>query len=222
MVTMNSGIRMVLISVVTVLAAACETPSPPPPSGPIIVAGAQPNTIPAGVHFAVQTEQQIEASAPSRQIFPARVTQEIRDEKGRVLVPQGAEADLVIVQAANAGATGTPQLTLGVHSITVNGQKYKVQSRSQVSGTSGLGANPRTGAFVGGGAALGSIIGVAAGGFGAGLIGGVLGAGAGAALQVVTRGDRVRVPAGEVITFRLDEPWTLSAEGPEAPIGMLR
>jgi hypothetical protein len=214
--------RTVFIVAGAAILAACETPSPPPPSGPIVVAGAQPNTIPAGVQFAVQTEQQIDASAPTRQIYPARVTQEIRDGSGRILVPQGALADLMIVQTANAGATGTPQLTLGIHSITVDGTRYLVSSRSQIQGTSGLGANPRTGAFVGGGAALGSIIGVAAGGFGAGLIGGVLGAGAGAAVQVLTRGDRVRVPAGEVITFRLDEAWILNAEGPGPAVGMIR
>jgi hypothetical protein len=65
----------------------------------------------------------------------------------------------------------------------------------------GLGANKRTGAFVGGTALLGTVIGAIAGGGNGAAIGAVAGAGAGAGAQVLTRGpahpsgDDSRVPA---------------------------
>jgi hypothetical protein len=36
-----------------------------------------------------------------------------------------------------------------------------------------------------------------------------VGAAGGAATQVLTRGDRVHIPAETVMTFRLDQPWRL-------------
>jgi hypothetical protein len=60
--------------------------------------------------------------------------------------------------------------------------------------------------MVGGGAALGTIIGAIAGGGSGALAGAAIGAGAGAVTQVLTKGDRVRVPAETVLNFRLDQP----------------
>jgi hypothetical protein len=45
---------------------------------------------------------------------------------------------------------------------------------------------------------------------GGAVVGGVLGGAAGAATQVLTRGDKVQVPAGTVIEFKLEEPWSLN------------
>ena len=73
----------------------------------------------------------------------------------------------------------------------------------------GVGANKRTGQFVGGGAALGAIIGAIAGGGKGAAIGAVAGAGAGAGTQIITRGKEVHVPAETVLRFRLDRPLRL-------------
>ncbi len=73
----------------------------------------------------------------------------------------------------------------------------------------GVGANRRTGEYVGGGAAIGAIIGAIAGGGKGAAIGGIVGAGAGAGTQIVTQGREVHVPAESVIRFRLDRPLRL-------------
>src|SRR6202008_1947090 len=70
----------------------------------------------------------------------------------------------------------------------------------------GLGANQRTGKYVGGGAAIGAIIGAIAGGGKGAAIGAGAGAAAGAGAQVLTRGHSVSVPTESLLTFRLQEP----------------
>jgi hypothetical protein len=63
--------------------------------------------------------------------------------------------------------------------------------------------------MVGGGAALGTLIGAVAGGGSGAAIGAAVGAAGGAAVQVLTKGDEVRVPAESVLTFRLENPLQL-------------
>jgi hypothetical protein len=72
----------------------------------------------------------------------------------------------------------------------------------------GMGANRRTGEYVGGRAVLGAIIGAIAGGGRGAAIGGAAGAGAGAGAgaQIITRGKELHAPAETVIRFRLDRP----------------
>jgi outer membrane lipoprotein SlyB len=60
--------------------------------------------------------------------------------------------------------------------------------------------------MVGGGAALGTLIGAAAGGGKGAALGGLAGAAAGALAQILTQGKDVRIPAETVLTFQLDEP----------------
>ena len=68
-----------------------------------------------------------------------------------------------------------------------------------------MGANQRTGEFVGGGAILGAIIGAIAGGGKGAAIGAGIGAAGGAVGQMSTRGRELKIPAESVITFRLDQ-----------------
>lgn len=75
----------------------------------------------------------------------------------------------------------------------------------------GVGANKRTGKFVGGGAALGAIVGAIAGGGKGAAIVAVAGAGAGAGAQIITRGKEVHVPPETVLRFQLDRPLRLES-----------
>jgi hypothetical protein len=72
-------------------------------------------------------------------------------------------------------------------------------------GREGPGENKRTGEFVGGGAAFGTVLGAIAGGG----KGAAIGALAGASAEVLTRGDHVRLPAETMLPFRLDLPVNL-------------
>ena len=60
--------------------------------------------------------------------------------------------------------------------------------------------------MIGGGAALGAIIGALAGGGKGAAIGAVTGAGAGTAVQVATKGERVKIPSETRLTFTLEYP----------------
>jgi len=93
--------------------------------------------------------------------------------------------------------------------VTINGQRYGIETQDSVISSQqadGLGANKRTGEFVGGGALIGAIIGAIAGGGKGAAIGGGIGAAGGAGAQVLTRGRSVNVPSESLVTFRLDRP----------------
>lgn len=111
-----------------------------------------------------------------------------------------------------AGVKGAA-VQLGLRSVTVNGVTHLVVSQ-EVQQTSGLGRNRRTAEMVGGGAALGTLIGAATGGGKGAVIGGLVGAAAGAAAQVLTQGKEVKIPAETVLQFRLDEPIQLQRQTP--------
>ncbi len=77
----------------------------------------------------------------------------------------------------------------------MKGRRYRLETSDFAQkGKEGVGTNKRTGEFVGGGAALGGIIGAIAGGGKGAAIGALSGAGAGTATQGITRGKAVRIP----------------------------
>ena len=140
----------------------------------------------------------------------AVLTREVSQPKlsmlqGKVLLPRGAKVELVILEAKEKSGVKGASLQLGLRSVTVEGNTYLVISQERKE-TAGLGTNRRTAQTVGGGAALGTLIGAAAGGGSGAVLGGLIGAAAGAAVQVLTQGKEVRIPAESVLRFRLDEP----------------
>jgi outer membrane lipoprotein SlyB len=169
---------------------------------------AQSDRVPAGTEIVVRTNDTIDTKHPSdSRIYTAVVDRDVRDNSGRVVIPRGANAELI------ARDSGDNEIVLDLESVDVNGQRYAVDTASQVvSGSNtdsrkeGVGANQRTGKYVGGGAVIGSIIGAIAGGGKGAAIGAATGAGAGAVTQTVTRGSSVRLPSESLLTFRLDRP----------------
>jgi len=98
-------------------------------------------------------------------------------------------------------------LVLALRSVSIAGRQYVVNTTDlRQEGKDGIGVNKRTGEYVGGGAALGAIIGAIAGHGKGAAIGALSGAGAGAVAQVVTKGNSIKVPAETLMTFRLDRP----------------
>jgi len=124
-------------------------------------------------------------------------------------VPKGSPARLAVFKS-EGGTLGTNQLVLGLRSVTVNGHEYTVSTGTVTrEGNEGIGANRRTATHVGGGALLGTVLGAVVGGAKGAVTGAVIGAAGGAAAQVLTKGDKINVPAETVLTFRLDSPITL-------------
>lgn len=82
----------------------------------------------------------------------------------------------------------------------------------QENSRTGIGNNKRTAESVGGGAALGTLIGAVAGGAKGAAIGVLVGAAGGAGVQVLNKGKDLRVPADTVLGFRLDKAVSLHAD----------
>lgn len=169
----------------------------------------EPGVIPAGTEFAVRANENIETNQPGG-TYRAEVAQTIEDQSGKILVQRGSPAELTVVDTSGGGAVGTRTVELAIRSVTVNGTKQSIQTAGrEEQGPGGLGTNRRTAEMVGGGAAIGALIGAIAGGGQGAAVGAAVGAAGGAATQVLTRGDKVRIPAETVMTFRLDQPWRL-------------
>jgi hypothetical protein len=172
---------------------------------------AQTDRVPGGTEIMVRTNEAIDANHPSdSRIYTAVVAEDVRDRSGRVVVPRGADAELI------ARNVSDDEIVLDLESVSVDGRRYTVDTAAQsVTATEerreGVGVNKRTGKYVGGGAVIGSIIGAIAGGGKGAAIGAAAGAGAGAIGQTVTRGGSVRLPSESVLTFRLDRPLIVGA-----------
>ena len=163
----------------------------------------RPARIEAGSVVRVRTDDEIRTDRSDDRVYTGVVDEDVQDASGRLALPRGTRVELVVRAAEGR------ELILDLESVIIEGQRYMVRAEENVKASDGLGANRRTGEYVGGGALLGSIIGAVAGGGKGALIGGVAGAAAGAGGEVLTRGQSVRVPRDSVLTFRLERPLEL-------------
>ncbi len=123
----------------------------------------------------------------------------------RVIVPAGADAYLKLVSASSAGRiAGRSELSLELSSIVFQGKTYNLVS-SDVK-QSGASRGKRSAATIGGGAALGALIGAVAGGGKGAAIGAAVGGGAGTGVQVFTKGQQVKIPSETRLDFTLQQP----------------
>ncbi len=164
-------------------------------------------TIPSGTQITVRTDTTINANADttsSSRTYSGKVSENVLDDSGNVLVPKGSPAQLAAIRDGS-------NLNLDLRSITVRGHRYVVEAGDVAEGGSkdGLGKNKRTGKYVGGGAIAGTIIGAIAGGGKGAAIGALAGGAAGAGAQVLTRGKKLNVPAETNLTFRLEQSLSL-------------
>ncbi|MBV8729291.1 MAG: hypothetical protein JO336_05735, partial [Acidobacteriia bacterium] len=94
------------------------------------------------------------------------------------------------------------ELTLDLMSVRVNGRMVDLNTQTVSQESSSRGA--RTAKLAGGTAAVGAIIGAIAGGGKGAAIGAGAGAAAGAGAEIVTKGQRVKIPSETRLTFVLD------------------
>jgi len=172
---------------------------------PAITVKGAPNTIPAGTTLEVRTNEAIVSTHAEGRTYQGEIATEVVDDQNKVLLPRGAQVELVVLEAKEKSGVKGATLQLGMRSVSVDSQTYLVVSE-EVKETSGVGKNRKTAQTVGGGAALGTLIGAAAGGGKGAVLGGLVGAAAGAAVQILTQGKEVRIPAESVLRFQLDEP----------------
>jgi len=154
-------------------------------------------------NIAVRTNETIATHSRDGRIYYGRIVDDVRGSDGQIAIPRGSDVELIVRRARDN------DLILDIESVTAYGQRYAIDTqaeRIESSNRSGIGANKRTGEFVGGGAILGTILGAIAGGGKGAAIGAAAGAAAGAGGQILTQGREVRVPAESIINFRLDQP----------------
>jgi hypothetical protein len=164
--------------------------------------------VPSGTEISVRNNDRIDSSeAAEGDTFSAVIAADVTGASGEVLIPKSADASLVLRRVSGGGTTGSPELILGLQSVTVNGRRYDVSSEDILqSNNQGLGKNKRTATMVGGGAVLGTLLGAIAGGGKGAAIGAVSGAAVGGTAQVLTKGKEIKVPSETVLTFKLDQP----------------
>ena len=155
-------------------------------------------TLPSGTEIKVRTDTSIPAKPAADSRYSASVSDDVKDASGNVLIPRGSRARLVAVPSNDGKDTN-----LDLRSVTVNGTPYLIDAAGSGTGTpGGLGANKRTGMYVGGGAAVGALLGALMGGGKGAAIGAVLGGGAGAGTQVLT-GKKQDLPAETQLSYKL-------------------
>ena len=170
--------------------------------------------LPSGTELTVRTAEDIDSStAVVDQTFSAVVERDVAGESGNVVIPAGSHAVLVVREISSGGVTGSPDMVLDMQSMTVSGRRYLVSTGDVKKDTgTGIGTNKRTAQTIGGGAALGTLIGAIAGGAKGAAIGVLVGAAGGAGVQVLNRGKDVHLPAETLLTFALSAPVSLQAE----------
>lgn len=182
---------------------AAQQPAPPPPPPPIVV--------PAGTVLTVTIDQSISTKTNSSgDAFAASLAEPVTVD-GQTAIPQGAHASGTVTQAQSAGRIkGGALLALTLDSVTVNGQKYQVQSSSFEE--AGKGRGKRTAIGGGGGAAFGAIVGALAGGGKGAAIGALAGGGAGTAGAAFTGNRDFTIPAETRLHFKLTQPLTINQQ----------
>lgn len=154
--------------------------------------------VPKDTEIKVRTDTAIPAKPPAGATYTGRIAEDVKNSSGEVLIPRSSRARLVAVRDEKGKDT-----TLDLRYVTVGGRRYLLTNASQgKSGPGGLGANKRTAKYVGGGAAVGAVLGAIFGGGKGAAIGALVGGAGGAGAQVYT-GRKKEIPAETELKYKL-------------------
>jgi hypothetical protein len=172
---------------------------------PTLSAAANRAVVPAGTVITVRMIDAIDSDvAGAGERFRASLDTPLQVGETNV-ADRGSDVTVQLVRVEQSGKlTGRDEVAMDLFDITVNGKKYPVATSYAEVQSDSRGA--RTAKVAGGGAALGAIIGAIAGGGKGAAIGAASGAGAGTAVQVLTKGQRVKIPAESRLDFTLKQP----------------
>jgi len=183
-----------------------QAPPPPPPPPAARRGDFDGPVIPSGTVLTIRMVDSVDSERDRvGQTFQASLDEPVVDPSGRLLVPRGADVVVKLVDDQQSGKIeGRTVLTLDIQSMRVDGRQIDIDTTAitQESGSRGS----KSAKVIGGTAVLGAIIGGIAGGGKGAAIGAGAGAGAGTAVQVATKGQRVRVPSETRLTFTLQQP----------------
>ncbi len=168
-----------------------------------------PVTIPAGQSLLVRMIDGVDSSKNHvGDVFHASLETDLTIGN-TVVAKKGTDIYGRLAEAKEAGHfSGSSELQLELTRIVIDGKDYPVVSSDYTLQGKGRGSN--TAKKVGGGAVAGAIIGAIAGGGKGAAIGAGVGSAAGAGVQVLTRGQQVKVPSETLLEFRLQQPATVA------------
>jgi hypothetical protein len=149
------------------------------------------------------------ATTQAGESFSGTVTSDILVD-GLVAIPTGTNVTGRVEEVHEAGHfKGSSLLAITLVSLNRRGESTSITTDLYSEEGNGRGTN--TAAKVGGGAAVGAILGSILGGGKGAAIGALAGGGVGAGAQGVTRGQQVQIPSETLIRFRLTNPVELRA-----------
>lgn len=162
-------------------------------------------TVPAGSTLVVRINSALDSERSQiGETFNASLVEPLVVQ-GIEVAPVGSQVRGRIAQVNEAGRVrGAAELRLELDRITVNGVPYALATNEyQEVAESRGGESARR---IGIGAGLGAAIGAIAGGAQGAAIGAGIGGGTAGAVQVLTRGERINIPAETLLGFTLSEP----------------
>jgi hypothetical protein len=166
-------------------------------------------TIPAGQSLLVRMIDGVDSSKNHvGDVFHASLETDL-NVGNSIVARKGTDVYGRLAEAKEAGHfSGSSELQLELTRIVIDGKDYPVVSSDYSLQGKGRGSN--TAKKVGGGAVAGAIIGAIAGGGKGAAIGAGVGSAAGAGVQVLTKGQQVKVPSETLLEFRLQQPATVT------------
>lgn len=183
-----------------------QTPATPPPAA---ATGAP--TVPAGTVLNVRMIDSVDSA--TNQVgdqFHASLENDLV-VNNLVIAPKGSDVYGKLENVQSAGSIkGQSQLQLVLTGIRVNGTIIPITSGDY--DIAGKSRGKQSAERIGGIAALGAVIGAIAGGGKGAAVGAAAGAGTGTAVQVLTKGQQVKVPSETVLDFTLQTAFSVPAQ----------
>ncbi len=184
------------------------SPTPPPAREPAPAPTRSAATIPAGaVVNATAIDTLTSRTHKPGYVFVARTSNDLKDERGRIVVPAGAEISFTVKAIAPSENKGDSAgvLVLEPTQLMFDGRAYTVHGSVDYveKYLKGRGVQAGDVVKVGAGTAIGAVAGRIIGGKKGTVIGGAVGAAAGTARALETYDRDVVVPPGAAITVTL-------------------
>jgi hypothetical protein len=217
---MQSEIRMRRLFILALFAAmagltgcsyfsSSNAPPKPPKTEPVVVQGSR---IPKGTQIQVQLDQSLTKDSKAGEEYTAKVVQQVRDEKGRELIPIGAQV-IGQVQEVRPGSKSEPvSIVLTADKLRVQGQDVRIDGRYVATTIEPAKKSAKSSATSG--AAKGAVGGLIFGGPVGAIVGGATGAATNTVFSLGTAGHEAALPVGTVLTLQIERSVSVAARQP--------